>query len=193
VAITAGGSVRDLAPTMSTRVSTATNPASTSGAPQQRHQPPAHITLPVPPSPTVSKHVAHLQHTRVIPLVERVEHIAKVVQPALPPTITHRRFYTRGGRRDCLSAATPGHGLVLAHPLCVSRAQPWCRRRTWQARRAQLKSDGSARVLLACTSLYALIAEVLVDVVNSVLNDIGIDEKSLGSRCSPLSRILQSS
>jgi len=51
----------------------------------------------------------------------------------------------------------------------------------------------SARVLLTCTFLYALIAEVLVDVVNSVLNDIGIDEKLLGSRCSPLSRILQSS
>jgi len=34
-------------------------------------------------------------------------------------------------------------------------------------------------VLLTCTFLYALIAEVLVDVVNIVLNGSGIDEKVL--------------
>jgi len=35
-------------------------------------------------------------------------------------------------------------------------------------------------VLLACTALYAAIAEILVDVVDVVLNGSGIDEKFLG-------------
>ncbi|KAI0250800.1 hypothetical protein BJV78DRAFT_1127473 [Lactifluus subvellereus] len=38
----------------------------------------------------------------------------------------------------------------------------------------------SASVLLACTALYAVIAELLVDVVDVVLNGSGIDEKFLG-------------
>ncbi|KAH9480542.1 Putative cation exchanger [Psilocybe cubensis] len=38
----------------------------------------------------------------------------------------------------------------------------------------------SASVLLACTALYAVIAELLVDVVDVVLKDSGIDEKFLG-------------
>ncbi|EAU85949.2 hypothetical protein CC1G_02972 [Coprinopsis cinerea okayama7 len=38
----------------------------------------------------------------------------------------------------------------------------------------------SASVLLACTALYALIAELLVDVVDVVLKGSGIDEKFLG-------------
>ncbi|KAI0356416.1 hypothetical protein OH77DRAFT_1503414 [Trametes cingulata] len=38
----------------------------------------------------------------------------------------------------------------------------------------------SASVLLACTALYAIIAEVLVDVVDVVLEGSGIDEKFLG-------------
>ncbi|KXN88148.1 Low affinity vacuolar monovalent cation/H(+) antiporter [Leucoagaricus sp. SymC.cos] len=38
----------------------------------------------------------------------------------------------------------------------------------------------SASVLLGCTALYAIIAELLVDVVDVVLKDSGIDEKFLG-------------
>jgi len=38
----------------------------------------------------------------------------------------------------------------------------------------------SASVLLSCTALYALIAELLVDVVDVVLKGSGIDEKFLG-------------
>ncbi|KAI0754891.1 hypothetical protein C8Q80DRAFT_1093587 [Daedaleopsis nitida] len=38
----------------------------------------------------------------------------------------------------------------------------------------------SASVLLACTALYAIIAEILVDVVDVVLEGSGIDEKFLG-------------
>lgn len=38
----------------------------------------------------------------------------------------------------------------------------------------------SASVLLACTALYAIIAEILVDVVDVVMDGSGIDEKFLG-------------
>lgn len=38
----------------------------------------------------------------------------------------------------------------------------------------------SASVLLACTALYAMIAEILVDVVDAILEGSGIDEKFLG-------------
>ncbi|KAI6027750.1 Sodium/calcium exchanger protein-domain-containing protein [Pisolithus microcarpus] len=38
----------------------------------------------------------------------------------------------------------------------------------------------SAAVLLACTALYAVIAELLVDVVDVILEDYGIEEKFLG-------------
>ncbi|KAF9454819.1 hypothetical protein P691DRAFT_794633 [Macrolepiota fuliginosa MF-IS2] len=38
----------------------------------------------------------------------------------------------------------------------------------------------SASVLLGCTALYAIIAELLVDVVDVILEDSGIDEKFLG-------------
>ncbi|KAM5534960.1 hypothetical protein V8D89_011333 [Ganoderma adspersum] len=38
----------------------------------------------------------------------------------------------------------------------------------------------SASVLLACTALYAIIAEILVDVVDVILEGSGIDEKFLG-------------
>ncbi|TFK40690.1 hypothetical protein BDQ12DRAFT_679869 [Crucibulum laeve] len=38
----------------------------------------------------------------------------------------------------------------------------------------------SASVLLACTALYAIIAELLVDVVDAILEGSGIDEKFLG-------------
>jgi len=90
---TTTGSVRDLAPTPA-RVSTATNPASTSGAPQQHHQLPAARTYHTPRAApqTVSNHVTHLQQTGITPLVEQVEHIIEAVQPALPPTITMGDF-----------------------------------------------------------------------------------------------------
>ncbi|KIK59230.1 hypothetical protein GYMLUDRAFT_74516 [Collybiopsis luxurians FD-317 M1] len=38
----------------------------------------------------------------------------------------------------------------------------------------------SASVLLACTALYAIIAEILVDVIDVILGDSGLDEKFLG-------------
>jgi len=99
---TTTGTVRDPAPTTPARVSTATNPASASGALLQHHQPPA------PPPPTVSNHVAHLQQTRITPLVEqsRAYHQSRPAGSAADDH--HGRFYTGGGRRDRLGSATPG-------------------------------------------------------------------------------------
>ena len=177
---TTTGSVREVAPTAPARVIITTNQASTSAPPQQRHQPPAHITLPDPPSPTVSKHVSHLQQTGITPLVEQVEQIAKVVQPVFPRGITtddftravavatvsalrHQSSASRlrssgvGGEHD--DGAGGGHG---GHD-----APSWSR-------------TVSASVLLSCTFLYAMIAEILVDVVDVVLDGSGIDEKFLG-------------
>jgi len=169
--------VREAASTVPARVSTAANVGSTSAPPRQRHQPPTHITLPAPPSPTVSKHISHLQHTGITPLVEQVEQIAKVVQPTLGPTITTDDF-TRAVAVATVSA--------LRHQGSASRlrssgvggehddgghgghdAPSWSR-------------TVSASVLLTCTFLYAMIAEILVDVVDVVLEGSGIDEKFLG-------------
>lgn len=158
----------------------ATNLGSTSAPPQQRHQPPAHITLPAPPSPTVSKHVSHLQQTGITPLVEQVEQIAKVVRPTLPSTITTDDF-TRAVAVATVSA--------LRHQSSASRLR--------SSGVGGEQDDGagggqgghdapswsrtvSASVLLSCTFLYAMIAEILVDVVDVVLNGSGIDEKFLG-------------
>ena len=165
---TTAGSVREPALTTPTRVSTAPEAL-------QRLQPPAHITLPGPSSP---KHVS--QQSGITPLVEQVEHIAKVVQPALPTTITtddftravavatvsalrHQgsasRLRTSGVGVEHDDGAAGGHG---GHD-----APSWSR-------------TASASVLLACTFLYAMIAEILVDVVDVVLDGSGIDEKFLG-------------
>jgi Ca2+:H+ antiporter len=177
---TTAGSVREPAPTAPARAPATNNPGSTSGGQQQRQYPPAHITLPLPPSPTVSKHVSHLQHTGITPLFEQVEHIAKVVQPALPSTITTDDF-TRAVAVATVSA--------LRHQGSASRL------RTSGVGGEQDDGTGgghgghdapswsrtvSASVLLACTFLYAMIAEILVDVVDVVLDGSGIDEKFLG-------------
>lgn len=174
---TTAGSVREPVPTTPARVPITNNPGSTSGSQHQRQHPPAHITLPSPPSPTVSKHISHLQQTGITPLVEQVERIAKVVQPTLPHTITTDDF-TRAVAVATVSA--------LRHQGSASRL-----RSSGVGGDQDDNADGghdapswsrtvSASVLLACTFLYAMIAEILVDVVDVVLNGSGIDEKFLG-------------
>ena len=96
---------------------------------------------PAPPSPTVGKQVSPLQQTGITPLVARFKHIAKALQPTLPPVIHHGQFYMHGGHRDRLGATTPGLGVALAHLRCWSRARRCFRRRTGRARHAQLESD----------------------------------------------------
>ena len=177
---TTTGSVREPVPTTPALVSTTNNPVPIPGGQYQRHHPPAHITLPSPPSPTVSKHVSHLQQTGITPLVEQVEQIAKVVRPALPPTITSDDF-TRAVAVATVSA--------LRHQSSASRL-----RSSGVGGEHEESAGGghgghdapswsrtvSASVLLACTFLYAMIAEILVDVVDVVLDGSGIDEKFLG-------------
>ena len=90
-----------------------------------------------------------------------------------PRTVLHARWPSRLSRRPVV----PGLRVVLAHLRCWSRARRCCRRRICRPRLVRLVS---ASVLLACTFLYALIAEVLVGVVSVVLNRSGIDERFLG-------------
>ena len=173
---TTTGSVREPVPTTPALVSIANNPGPIPGGQNQRHHPPAHITLPAPPSPTVSKHISHLQQTGITPLVEQVEQIAKVVRPALPPTITSDDF-TRAVAVATVSALrhqgsatrlrSSGVGGEHDDSAGGHDAPSWSR-------------TVSASVLLACTFLYAMIAEILVDVVDVVLDGSGIDEKFLG-------------
>jgi Ca2+:H+ antiporter len=176
---TTTGSVREPAPTSPARVSTTIHPASISGTQQQRHQPPGHITLPAPTSLTVGKHVSHLQQTGITPLVEQVEHIAKVVQPALPPTITTDDFTravavaTVSALRHQNSASRLRTSGVVEHDDGTGGDHGGHDAPSWSR-------TVSASVLLTCTFLYAMIAEILVDVVDVVLNGSGIDEKFLG-------------
>ena len=179
---TTTGSVRDPAPTTPARMSTTTSPTSILGAPATR----THHTPRAALADREQAHFAPAADRDHAP--RRASRAYRQSRPAGSAADDYRgRFYTRGGRRDRLAAVTPGLG---AHLRCWSRARRWCRRGTWRARRVQLVSPS---VPLTCTFLCALIAEVLVDVLNAVLDDSGIDEKFLGSRCSPLSRILQSS
>ncbi|KAI0731979.1 hypothetical protein C8Q72DRAFT_185394 [Fomitopsis betulina] len=117
------------------------------------------------------------------PLMESVDHAIKdtYLQPtALPESITsedftravavatvsalrHQQEFARSPARGRMSGAEAeaagGHG---GHD-----APSWSR-------------TTSASVLLGCTALYALIAELLVDVVDVILEGSGIDEKFLG-------------
>ncbi|KAH9936243.1 uncharacterized protein B0H18DRAFT_1206628 [Fomitopsis serialis] len=85
------------------------------------------------------------------------------VAVATVSALRHQHEYARSPARARLSAAEAeaagGHG---GHD-----APSWSR-------------TTSASVLLGCTALYAIIAELLVDVVDVVLEGSGIDEKFLG-------------
>lgn len=125
-----------------------------------------------------------IQTQGLTPLMETVDHAIKDtgLQPtSLPANMTtddftravavatvsalrHQQHHSRSPARVRISAteleaAAGGHG---GHD-----APSWSR-------------TTSASVLLACTALYAIIAELLVDVVDVVLDGSGIDEKFLG-------------
>ncbi|EIN12705.1 hypothetical protein PUNSTDRAFT_82032, partial [Punctularia strigosozonata HHB-11173 SS5] len=116
------------------------------------------------------------------PLLESVNHAIKdtAMQPMeLPPHMTTDDF-TRAIAVATVSALRDQH-----HTL------PGARARVSGAEAEEAGGHGghdapswsratSASVLLACTALYAIIAEILVDVVDVVLEGSGIDEKFLG-------------
>ncbi|KAI5118863.1 hypothetical protein M0805_005307 [Coniferiporia weirii] len=140
-----------------------------------------------PPSPTVYRRVSQgpqvqQQSPIFAPLMESVNHAVKNsgIQPENMPTddftravavatvsaLRHQQAYSHSPARLRGSALGAGEGPdESAHG--GHEAPSWSR-------------TTSASVLLACTALYAAIAEILVDVVDVVLDGSGIDEKFLG-------------
>jgi len=116
------------------------------------------------------------------PILETVDHAIQNtgLQPMQLPENMTRDDFTRAVAVATVSALRHQE----AHPITPSRV------RTSATGEAEETGGGhdapswsrtvSASVLLACTALYAIIAELLVDVVDVVLEDSGIDEKFLG-------------
>ncbi|KAG1879177.1 hypothetical protein F4604DRAFT_1652029 [Suillus subluteus] len=157
-----------------------------------RFQTPApHLTIPTAntvslTSPSMLRRVSYAPHTtpqsaqsqtQYAPLLESVDHAIKstgalplpssmstddftrAVAVATVSALRHQHAHTRAARA---SVAEEEHGSAHGH-----EAPEWSR-------------VTSAAVLLSCTALYAAIAELLVDMVDVVLKDSGIEEKFLG-------------
>ncbi|KAG2033682.1 Sodium/calcium exchanger protein-domain-containing protein, partial [Suillus americanus] len=153
--------------------------------------PPSHLTIPTAntvslTSPSMLRRVSYAPHTtpqsaqsqtQYAPLLESVDHAIKstgalplpstmstddftrAVAVATVSALRHQHAHTRAARA---SVAEEDHGSAHGH-----EAPEWSR-------------VTSAAVLLSCTALYAVIAELLVDMVDVVLKDSGIEEKFLG-------------
>ncbi|KAK7464722.1 hypothetical protein VKT23_005928 [Stygiomarasmius scandens] len=140
-----------------------------------------------PPSPVLPRRVSYAPTPAIppapgfSPIMESVDHAVKTtgLQPiSLPENMTQDDF-TRAVAVATVSA--------LRHQQHVSPAR-------MRATSGVVEADGghgghdapswsrmtSASVLLACTALYAVIAEILVDVVDVILSGSGLDEKFLG-------------
>lgn len=146
--------------------------------------------LPVPTtsltSPSVLRRVSYAPHTtpqsaqsqtQYTPLFESVDHAIKSTGALpLPPTMSSDDF-TRAVAVATVSALRHQHAHIRAARASMAEeehgsahgheAPEWSR-------------VTSAAVLLSCTALYALIAELLVDMVDVVLKGSGIEEKFLG-------------
>lgn len=139
-----------------------------------------------PISPSLARRVSYAPHptpqsaqsqAQYTPLLESVDHAIKstgalplpstmstddftrAVAVATVSALRHQHAHTRAARA---SVVEEEHGSAHGH-----EAPEWSR-------------VTSAAVLLSCTALYALIAELLVDMVDVVLKDSGIEEKFLG-------------
>jgi Ca2+:H+ antiporter len=157
-----------------------------------RFQTPApHLTVPTAntaslTSPSMLRRVSYAPHTtpqsaqsqtQYTPLFESVDHAIKstgalplpstmstddftrAVAVATVSALRHQHAHTRAARASIVEEE---HGSAQGH-----EAPEWSR-------------VTSAAVLLSCTALYAVIAELLVDMVDVVLKDSGIEEKFLG-------------
>ncbi|KZT73849.1 hypothetical protein DAEQUDRAFT_702832 [Daedalea quercina L-15889] len=102
-------------------------------------------------------------HPTALPDNITTDDFTRAVAVATVSALRHQHEFSRSPARMRMSAAeaeaAAGHG---GHD-----APSWSR-------------TTSASVLLGCTALYAIIAELLVDVVDVVLEGSGIDEKFLG-------------
>ncbi|PVF94628.1 hypothetical protein CPB86DRAFT_788856 [Serendipita vermifera] len=167
---------------------------------------PTHITLP-PPSPTLTRKVGGALPSGYTPLVEHVNQATRAaVDPMVlpPPTLAvdssapgqtrlnmTTEDFTRAVAVAAVSALREGADVVGGARLRASGATSGVYDSHHVAGGGGHGGHGghdapswsrftSASVLLSCTLLYAIIAEILVDVVDFVLKGSGIDEKFLG-------------
>ncbi|OAX41761.1 hypothetical protein K503DRAFT_712039 [Rhizopogon vinicolor AM-OR11-026] len=100
-----------------------------------------------------------IKSTGALPSTMSTDDFTRAVAVATVSALRHQHAHTRAARA---SVAEDEHAATHGH-----EAPEWSR-------------ATSAGVLLACTALYAVIAELLVEVVDVVLIDSGIEEKFLG-------------
>ncbi|KAG1791936.1 hypothetical protein EV424DRAFT_1532459 [Suillus variegatus] len=156
-----------------------------------RFQTPApRLTVPTantvsPTSPSILRRVSYVPHTspqsaqsqtQYTPLLESVDHAIKSTGALPLPSTMSTDDFTRAVAVATVSALRHQHAHTRAARASVAEeehgahgheAPEWSR-------------ITSAAVLLSCTALYALIAELLVDMVDVVLKGSGIEEKFLG-------------
>ncbi|TFK20001.1 hypothetical protein FA15DRAFT_647640 [Coprinopsis marcescibilis] len=156
---------------------------SRAATPTAREPPTSAPARPIGPnySPTHPRRVSYApgQSTNYVPVMDSVDHALKNADLQLPSAMTtddftravavatvsalrHQQTHAGGKLRASMGDTDGGGGDHGGHD-----APSWSR-------------TTSASVLLACTALYALIAELLVDVVDVVLEGSGIEEKFLG-------------
>ncbi|THV04453.1 hypothetical protein K435DRAFT_714579 [Dendrothele bispora CBS 962.96] len=141
-----------------------------------------------PPSPVIPRRVSYAPAPippapGFTPIMESVDHAVKTtgLQPiALPETMTQDDF-TRAVAVATVSALRHQQHVSPARMRAVSAAEVDGHGGGHGGHDAPSWSRlTSASVLLACTALYAIIAEILVDVVDVILSGSGLDEKFLG-------------
>lgn len=147
-----------VSPSVNRRVSYAPTPA----PPPHGHQQPGYIPL--------LDSVDHaIKNTGIAPmqLPENMttDDFTRAVAVATVSALRHQQSHAQTGIRTRASSLTGDVETEAGHG---SHEGPSWSRTT------------SAAVLLGCTALYAIIAEILVDVVDVVLKGSGIDEKFLG-------------
>ncbi|KAI0632205.1 hypothetical protein C8Q77DRAFT_1176555 [Trametes polyzona] len=159
-------------------------------APEESEATPTASTLqpsvpPAPAQPPMQRRISYANPPVVnthgfSPIMESVDHAIKDsgIQPLTLPGSMSTDEFTRAVAVATVSALrhqqarSPARARASGHEIDEGGhgghdAPSWSR-------------TTSASVLLACTALYAIIAEVLVDVVDVVLEGSGIDEKFLG-------------
>ncbi|KAI6114461.1 Sodium/calcium exchanger protein-domain-containing protein [Pisolithus sp. B1] len=154
---------------------------------QQQQQPQQCQQQPGSPRPPVSPSIRRVQPgiQNITPIIESVDLALKTSQlhPAQFPENLTQDDFTRAVTVATVSALRHQQAAQAQSPARVKlagahdgegvsghtghEAPEWSR-------------TTSAAVLLACTALYAVIAELLVDVVDVILEDYGIEEKFLG-------------
>lgn len=133
-------------------------------------------------SPSSHRKVSYsgAQQPSFVPVLESVSHAVKntdLQQMQLPQSMTTDDF-TRAVAVATVSALR--HQQTHAHSPARVRTSGADHEAPGGHDAPSWSRTTSASVLLVCTFLYALIAELLVEVVDVVLKDSGIDEKFLG-------------